>query len=136
MNAGDAPERDGNRAGGSTAGAIIFLLVGPIIWAGHFLFVYGPQSALCAFGSGAGGDGRAMAVTVLVAVVTIAALLLQFLALLRPRRLATLLRFRSAEQSERDFAVRVSRLLTALSMLGVAWAGSTVIVLDACGVLR
>jgi len=38
--------------------ATAFLLAGPLIWAGHILFVYGPQSALCAFEkSGRGGDG-------------------------------------------------------------------------------
>jgi hypothetical protein len=135
MNAGDARGPGGRRADGPVAGAIVFLLVGPIIWAGHFLFVYGPQSALCAFGSG-GSHERAIIVTALIAVVTIAALLLQVLALLRPQSLAALLRFRSAEQSERDFAVRVSRLLTAMSMLGVAWVGSTAVFIDACGQLR
>jgi hypothetical protein len=42
--------RAGNDRGPVT-GAILYLLVGPIIWSGGLLSVYGPQSALCAFRS-------------------------------------------------------------------------------------
>jgi hypothetical protein len=119
---------------GSLAGAIFYMLVGPIIWAAHLLLVYGPQSALCVFRA----DGMILAplaITALVGVLTVISMAALALILWRPRQIARLLRFEAAE-SDRRFAISVTRLLTALSFAGVTWAGAVALFLDPCAQLR
>nr|CAD6438782.1 hypothetical protein REQ54_04750 [Rhizobium sp. Q54] len=120
----------------SVAGAILFMLIGPIAWAGHFLLVYGGQAALCAFQNSGifilpqiYGSVLVVAVTVLVgAQLTYAAW--------KPESVARILRFDADEHDSQVFASRVMRLLTLLSLFGVFWAGAAAFFIDACGLGR
>jgi len=114
--------------------AIAFYLFGPLVWAAHLTFVYGPQSAICAFGKGA--PSADMAVQWLLGGVTAGSLALIALAIAFPFALAVALRFHRVADPEDRFAVRVMRLLAWLSLAGVLWAGATGFILDPCAQLR
>jgi hypothetical protein len=119
----------------SVFAAIAYLLAGPIIWAGHLLLVYGPQSALCAFGkTGFAQVGDAFVSTFVLAITLVSAGPLIF-ALIWPRIMARLLRYR-VEGSDRSLSFFLMRWLTALSLIGVLWAGATAFMLDPCAQLR
>jgi hypothetical protein len=129
MQAGEDP--------GSVASALVYLLAGPLIWAGHLFLVYAPQSVLCAFrftGIASVGPMLIQAVVVSVTVLAAAALLLT---IWQPRATARLLRAAGFLDGESGaFMVSVMRLLSALSLAGVLWAGVTVFFLQACPQLR
>lgn len=136
MNGRGTPEVDGKNAHGSIARAILFLLASPILWSGHFFLVYGLQSPLCALGvyPGRSVDGWEVAAPVITA--TVVVLSAQLAILLRPDTLAALLNFRSTDRQGARFAISVSRFLTVLAMLGVAWTGLAALLLEACSQLR
>jgi hypothetical protein len=121
---------------GPLAGGILYLLVGPIIWAAHLLLVYGPQSALCAFRADGMITVAPFVITALVGVLTVISMAALALILWRPRQVARLLRFNAAAEADRRFAISVTRLLTALSFAGVTWAGAVALFLDPCAQLR
>ncbi|MBB2971395.1 hypothetical protein [Mesorhizobium sp. RMAD-H1] len=125
----------GNDAG-PVVGAILYLLVGPIIWAGHLLLVYGPQSALCAFRITGMAAAEAWLISGLVMGVTVIAMAAIAVILWRPHRTARLFRFHTASDDNRSFAISVMRVLGVLSLFGVAWAGATTLLLDPCAQLR
>src|SRR5918995_3628146 len=104
----------GNDAG-PLIGGIFYLLVGPIIWAAHLVLVYGPQSALCAFRADGMIAVAPFVITALVGVLTVISMAALALVLWRPRQIARLLRFEAAAESDRRFAISVTRLLAALS---------------------
>ncbi|WEX89712.1 hypothetical protein PZN02_005024 [Sinorhizobium garamanticum] len=116
------------------ASAIFFLLTGPILWAGHFLLVYGVQSVVCVVGSGAGAPPDLIQTSIVV--VTLGAILLLCFALFFPGRLAHVLRYETADPHNRIFSIRVERLLSLLSLIGVIWSGTSVFLIDVCGLLR
>ncbi|KXF76599.1 hypothetical protein ATN84_11100 [Paramesorhizobium deserti] len=125
----------GNDAG-PVAGAILYLLIGPIVWAAHLLLVYGPQSALCAFRITGTAAVDPWLISVLVAGVTVIAMAAVGLTLWRPRRMARLFRFNAASDGDRSFVISVMRILGVLSLFGIAWAGATTLLLDPCAQLR
>jgi len=112
---------------GSATGAIVAMLIGPIVWALHFLAIYGGHAMLCA---------RAAAIdpSAVVAVATVIAIAI-LVAALRFRGAAARL-LRAAPAAPRSFQGRAMTLLALLSMLGIAWAGATVAALPACLILR
>jgi len=118
------------------AGAILYLLAGPIIWAAHLLLVYGPQSALCAFRVTGMAAAEPWLISALVAGVTVLAMAAIALILWRPRRTARFFRFDTASDGQRSFVISVMRLLAVLSLIGIAWAGATTLLLAPCAQLR
>ena len=122
-------------AGTSILSATAFLLAGPIVWAVHLLLVYGPQSALCAFGKSGVAEVGPSSISALVLAVTAIAAVPLLAVLFWPQATARLLRFR-AEGSSRPFAISVARWLAALSLVGVLLAGATALMLDPCAQLR
>ena len=119
----------------SVFSAVAFLLAGPLIWAGHLLLVYGPQSALCAFGTTGMLEVDKSLISAVVLIVTAAAAIPLLIILLRPAATARLLRF-NPEGGDHTFSTRVTRLLTALSLIAVLLAGAAALLLDPCAQLR
>lgn len=117
------------------ASTILFITAGPILWAFHFLLVYGSQSALCAVGGqGAGNTMETIATGwVIAATLAIAPPLAVFL--WKPALIATLLRFR-AEEAEQAFAFRVFRVVSFLSLVGVLFACAASLIIAPCAQLR
>ncbi len=117
-----------------TVSAILFLLAGPILWAGHLLLVYGVQSVTCVLGSGSVSPSALIQTSVVL--VTLAAILFLCLALFFPDRLAHMLRYETPDRHNHAFSIRVERFLSLLSLVGVIWSGAAVFLLDACGLPR
>lgn len=108
---------------------MVFILFGPIVWALHFLAVYGSQSLLCA---------RAMPESVppIVSIATVASLAVLVGAMSAPGALARVMRSGHWPEPHQTFISSVMLTLVALSLLGVAWAGGTMLILPSCSVLR
>ncbi len=122
---------------GSVAAALLYLLAGPLTWAGHLFLVYLPQSALCAFRVTGIASVDPMLIRAVVATVTVLAAAALLLMMRRPRSTARLLRATAFLTGENGaFMAAVMRWLCALSLAGVLWAGATVLLLPACPQLR
>ncbi|MCC2688142.1 MAG: hypothetical protein K0S21_945 [Rhizobiaceae bacterium] len=119
----------------SVLSAVAFLLAGPVIWAAHLLLLYGPQSALCAFGQSGVAEVSGLFVTAQVLAVTALAAVPLVVFLLRPITIARLFRFR-VQDEEHPFSMSVMRWLSALSLMGVLLAGAAAFLLDPCAQLR
>ncbi|OHV81974.1 hypothetical protein [Ensifer sp. LCM 4579] len=117
-----------------TASAVFFLVAGPILWAAHLLVVYGVQSVTCAVGNSA--VAPSVLIQASVVLVTLGAILLLCFGLFFPGRLAHMLGYEMPEPHNRTFSVRVERLLSLLSLMGVVWSGTSVFLIDVCGLLR
>lgn len=131
-----APMKAGNDPA-SVAAALLYLLSGPLVWAGHLFLVYAPQSVLCASRITGITDVDTLLIRAVVGVATVLSAAALVLALRLPRNLARLLRaaaFLEGENSQ--FMISVMRLLAALSLAGVLWAGAAALFLDPCLQLR
>ncbi|ASY66045.1 putative membrane protein (plasmid) [Sinorhizobium sojae CCBAU 05684] len=116
------------------ASAILFLLSGPTLWAGHLLLVYGFQSATCVVGSGSVAPSALIQTWVVLA--TLGAILVLCFGIFFPDRLAHMLRYDMPDPHNRTFSIRVERLLSLLSLTGVIWSGTSIFLIDVCGILR
>lgn len=129
MQAGEDP--------GSVASALIYLLAGPLVWAGHLFLVYAPQSVLCAFRITGIARVDPMLIQAVIVAVTVLAAAVLLLMMWQPRGTARFLRAAGFLDGENGtFMVSVMRLLSALSLAGALWAGATVLLLQACPQLR
>jgi hypothetical protein len=129
IKAGDDP--------GPVTGALLYLLVGPLVWSGHLLFVYAPQSALCAFRITGAVTVEPLLIAVFVTAATALAAIVLALVLWRPRATARLFRAgRFLDGENGRFMISVMQLLAVLSLAGVLWAGATALLLDPCPQLR
>ncbi len=122
---------------GPIAGALAFLLCGPLVWAGHLFLVYALQSMLCAFRLTGIASVAPWLIEGAVGAITVLAALALVLAIRFPHGAARLLRAAGFLRGENGaFMLLVMRLLAALSLAGVLWAGATVLLLAPCGQLR
>lgn len=121
---------------GPIFGAILYILAGPIIWAGHLLLAYGPQSAVCAFRVTGYAEIERWVVPAFIGGLTLLSVAPLLFLLLRPLQAARLLRVADHAGDDRSFMRVVMQLLAALSLAGVIWAGGTAFILDPCGQLR
>jgi hypothetical protein len=122
---------------GPIAGALVYLLLGPLVWAAHLFLVYAPQSMLCAFRLTGFANAGPLLIEAVVGAVTLLAAIPLLLAILFPHGAARLLRAAGFLRGENGaFMVLVMRLLAALSLAGVLWAGATLLLLPACAQLR
>lgn len=117
---------------GSIAGSLVFLTFGPIVWAVHLGITYAGHAALCAVGPAETGG----ALPVLLWVATLIALATLVVALARPALIRRLFRAMPETSPEAGFATTVMRFLSALSLLGVTFAGLAMLVLPLCQQLR
>lgn len=120
----------------STAGTILYLLVGPITWSAHFALLYFVQSMLCAHGLAGRGVAGVGIVPAFITVATAAALTLLLAAIFAPDAASRLARADSGSASDRSFRRKVMAALALLSAFGVAWAGLAAFVIPACPQLR
>ena len=119
------------------APALIFMVAGPLLWAGHLLLVYTLQSMSCAFRITGTARVDPFVVELAIIVLTLAAAAALLLSIWQPRATARLLRAAAFLEGENGaFMVSVTRLLSALSLAGVLWAGATVLLLETCPQLR
>jgi hypothetical protein len=119
------------------APALIFLLAGPLLWAGHLFLVYALQSVLCAFRITGTASVGPLVIEIVIVLLTLAAAGAQLLSIWQPQGTARVLRAAGFLQGENGaFMVSVMRLLSALSLAGVLWAGATVLFLETCPQLR
>lgn len=121
---------------GPIAGAILYILAGPIIWSAHLFLTYGPQSGLCAFRITGVAAVDPMLVAGLVGIVTLLSVAALVFILLRPKWTARLFRMSAHLDDDASFIPTVMRLLAALSLAGVLWAGATALLLSPCAQLR
>ncbi|WP_027997641.1 hypothetical protein [Sinorhizobium arboris] len=113
------------------AGAIFFLLAGPILWGGHLLAVYTFHAVACA----AGGPWTTTIIPGSIVVATLAAAGALLLAYAFPGKLAQVLRC-ADRGNDQPFLIRAGRLLTVLSLAGVLWTGSAALALAPCAQFR
>jgi len=118
-----------------TIGTLIFILTGPLLWAGHLTAIYGSQSSMCAFGVGTSDGGQNLLVSGIIGVVTLAFVALIGVAMARPHTVLGWLA-RREPPPDRTFLTWVMRLLAALSALAIIYAGAAAIILPACAQLR
>lgn len=121
----------------SVAVALLYLLYGPLIWAGHLFLVYVPQSLLCAFRITAFARFESWLIQTVIGVATLFAAAALGLALWRPQSSARFFRATAFLDGENGpFMLHVMRLLAVLSLAGVLWAGATALLLQPCPQLR
>jgi hypothetical protein len=132
-----APEPTGEspRPGSATA-TIVYMLLGPILWALHFTFVYGAHTLRCTaavVGTPVPVGGGALAAAIVAVTVAVVALLVG--TVLRPEAAARALGVDRAGDRAR-FAARTMVVLAVLSALGIAWAGAAPLLLESCAAVR
>ena len=119
------------------APALVFLLAGPLLWVGHLFLVYALQSMLCAFRITGTARVEPLIVEIVVILLTLAAAGALLLSIRQPRITARVSKASGLLKGENGaFMVSVMRLLSALSLVGVLWAGATVLLLETCPQLR
>ena len=116
--------------GRSTVGTLVYLLIGPVIWAAHFMTVYAAQGWLCAIGA---AQDRIIAA---VFALTLPPLLALAAALFMPAGLARLLRASDWGEETQHFLAGAMRLLSLLSLLAVLYFATAAALLPACPALR
>lgn len=117
--------------GRSTAGTLIFLLLGPLVWGARFVAAYGAQGAMCELGA------PQAAVTAALLAITVPALAVLVFALAAPAATARLLRAHKWGSETGVFLSAAMRILVALSIFGVLGEGLLApLILPACPVLR
>ena len=119
----------------ATLGVIVFILFGPLVWAGYFLVIYGAHASLCAAGE------RlplldASALPLLLWGATAVALSLLAAGARWPGALGHLLRALPEDDKTARFVTRAMRLLTQLSLFGVGFAGIALTLVPLCAQLR
>lgn len=119
----------------SAVGTMLFVLYGPLIWALHFLVVYGGHASLCAVGVEAGIMGQPVQL-VLVWTATLLALAAIAAGLFWPRQVQGVLHAVSLVEIDNRLLVRIMRLLALLSFLAVVFAGLASLIVPFCAQLR
>ena len=117
--------------GGSTAGTIFYILLGPILWAAHFTLIYFAQSMLCAHGLAGSG-----VVPTIVGIATLVVLGAIGAALLSPHAVRRLMHAGGWSDAELAFHTRLMMGLAVLSAAAIAWAGLAAVVIPSCPLLR
>ena len=105
------------------ARTMLAILFGPIVWAMHFIALYGTHTIVCARAT----TGQAATITALAATVAALALLLAGALAAYRQGGAT-----PATNAVARFCRDVMLLLTLLSACGVAWAGATALLVAPC----
>lgn len=115
-------------------GTLIFILVGPIVWAVHLTLVYGSQSSLCAFNLEDRGENSAV-VAIILLVTTMSIAVVGFSAV-RANFIHALITRGIPSTDQVEFIVTIMRVLSGLSILAMFYAGLSAVFLPACHPLR
>lgn len=114
---------------------LIYLLIGPLVWAAHLMVIYSTTTLICALGQRSNW-GAAGTVSAVVIAATAVALAIVAVSTARPRQARSLLGVKNTSDSMTAFLDRAMRILGALSLVAIFWAGATVIVVTPCVQLR
>ncbi|HJT50980.1 MAG TPA: hypothetical protein VJ734_03480 [Nitrosospira sp.] len=117
-------------------GTLIFILVGPIVWAVHLTLIYGSQSSLCAFNLGedrSGGNSTVVAIILIATAVFIATV---GFSAVRANFVHTLIARTAPSAEQVGFIVTIMRILAGLSILAMLYGGIGAVILPACDQLR
>lgn len=106
--------------------AMLMILAGPILWAGHFAFAYGTHTLACASAISPLAVPWAIGMATLVTVVLLAGILWK--PALHPHV--------ERPAGNNRFLSNVSRMLAVLSLTGVLWTGWAALTLETCAQLR
>lgn len=115
------------------AGALFYMLLGPIVWAVHLTVVYAGHAVLCVKGvmQGALASRIIPFGVALATIVALAALLIAVLAAnSRPGRSSV------PASAPALFQDKVMMTLALLSAFGVVWAGASALIVEPCLTLR
>lgn len=112
-------------------GTLIFLIVGPILWAVDLTAIYGAQSSLCAFG---GLPNPAIAFV--VGAISVALTILAIYCLLSPARVFRFLTGSPPPTDQWSFLRDAMRALAALSALAMLYFAAAALFLPGCSPMR
>ncbi len=128
--------RNANAGRRSTAGTLLYMLIGPVVWSAHLGVIYFGQSMLCAHGLA----GRSVAgmgiIPFLILSATLISLALLLAAVVAPAAASRFARASGWFGQDVAFYRRVMVLLAILSAVGVVWAGATTLAIPDCPQLR
>ncbi|MFC3166304.1 hypothetical protein [Ciceribacter thiooxidans] len=110
----------------SVTRAMLMILAGPILWAGHFAFAYGTHTLACASAISPQAVPWTIGIATLLVVVLLAVIVWE----------PTFLRRAAAGWRRDRFLSNLSRMLAVLSMTGILWAGWAALEVDVCAQLR
>jgi len=110
-------------------GIAMLALAGPFIWVLHFAVVYGVQHIVCVTLK----DRTDFWVEISIIAITVAALLVLLLLILRPDVLQRLDRHQLRPANIKAFFSGIMRLLAFLSFFAVLWSGIALFFLPPCG---
>lgn len=128
--------RMGSSSNRQGIGTLIFILIGPIVWAVHLTLIYGSQSSLCAFHLGedrSGGNSTVVAIILLVTIMNIATV---GFSAVRASFVHALIARGAPPAEQARFIVTIMRILAGLSMLAMLYGSLGAIFLPACDPLR
>ncbi|MDN5751791.1 MAG: hypothetical protein L0H15_00730 [Nitrosospira sp.] len=117
-------------------GTLLFILTGPIVWAAHLALIYSSQSSLCSFDPGEGGAGGRDAIAAIILAVTAVGVAAVGSSAFRARSAHGLTARADLPAETITFIVTIMRVLAALSILAMLYAGLGVVFLPACDSLR
>lgn len=118
-----------------TAGMLCYLMLGLIIWALHFGALYGVHSIACAHYA-TQQEAIVGPMYLWICAVTLIAVALMIGAMLRPRLARRLIRAGEWPRAQQKTYDQIMIGLALLSCFGVIAAGSSAILVPACGVWR
>jgi hypothetical protein len=116
-------------------GTLIFILVGPIVWAVHLTLIYGSQSSLCAFNPSEDRGENSVVVAVILLVTAVSIAVVGFSAV-RANFIHALIARGIPPTEQVEFIVTIMRVLAGLSILAMFYAGLSAVFLPACHPLR
>ncbi|GLQ55343.1 hypothetical protein [Devosia nitrariae] len=117
-------------------GTLIFILIGPILWALQLTLIYGAQSSLCAFEVGIGANGGNVLAAGTVIGASVLCMALAVAAFVMPGASYRLITGASSPDDQWPFLTSVMRILAGLSLLAMLYAALGAVLLPACAQLR
>jgi hypothetical protein len=117
----------------SLTAILSFLLAGPIIWALHFLFVYGGHTLMCVLGL---SDAPQMIRATVIAAGGVALALLVYVARAARRWRRYVVESGGDAAASAEFQMYATLLLIVLSAAGVAWSSLAAFFIAPCETLR
>ncbi|MBU1209981.1 MAG: hypothetical protein KJ587_01760 [Alphaproteobacteria bacterium] len=121
---------------GSTVGTIVYILLGPIIWAAHFTALYFGQSVTCQITGSGRPETIASAINLGIWAATAIAASLLAMALHSPARFEVLFGTDVWQSDQRGFHRQTMAVLSGLSLFAILAAASGTLLIDPCAVLR
>lgn len=120
---------------GSTVGTLLFTLLGPVVWAAHFMTLYFFQSVLCEAESGRGAP-MIHTINLVIWLATAIAICTLAAALLAPARFEAFLHTDDWQPEQRAFHRQTMSILSVLSLFAITAGASGTGFIDTCAVLR